>query len=450
MIFQLSAVNLINTIIIAAGIGVCGMCFLHITTSVNLPRSFRRHFQIIFLLIAFNMSTHLARQLMDGMPGDGIRIALHILPVFEILAACGVTYMISLLLLAVTNPDKTKKPLEIVLHILLILHAVLMISGSFTTYFYFIDADNLYRRGPGYLISNLIPLAMLVFDVVLLIRHGRKIDRRVRLAFWVYIIAPVIAIVIQSLSYGVQYIIFATIAATVFMYSVIIREQAEAYEKQTRSISRLQNGLILVMADLVESRDKCTGDHVRKTAEYVRIIMEQLRKDGAYADRLTDAFMEDVIRSAPLHDIGKIQVPDAILNKPGKLTDAEFEEIKAHAAAGRDIISSAIDMVAEESSGYLNEARSLAYCHHEKWNGTGYPQGLSGETIPLSARIMAVADVFDALVSKRSYKDGFPFEKAMEIIREGSGTHFDPIVVAAFMRAEDAVRAVVCTDSNAR
>ncbi len=222
----------------------------------------------------------------------------------------------------------------------------------------------------------------------------------------------------------------------------------ENMERQNEIISKLQSGLILVLADLVESRDKNTGDHVNKTADYTRIIMQQLRKNGVYTDQLTDEFIEDVVHSAPLHDVGKIKVPDAILNKPGKLTSEEFNEIKKHTTAGHDIITSAMDMVSEESSGYLNEARNLAYCHHEKWNGTGYPQHLAGEEIPLSARIMAVADVFDALVSRRSYKEPMTFEKAMEIIREGSGTHFDPYVVEAFLQAEDEVRKVAERHKN--
>ena len=160
----------------------------------------------------------------------------------------------------------------------------------------------------------------------------------------------------------------------------------------------MQNGLIMVLADLVESRDKCTGDHIKKTAEYARVIMEQLKKDGVYSEELSDEYIEDVVRSAPLHDIGKIQIPDAILNKTSGLTSEEFEIIKSHTIAGKNIITSAIDMVSEETSGYLNEAKNLAYCHHEKWDGNGYPQKLSGEDIPLSARIMAVADVFDATV----------------------------------------------------
>jgi response regulator RpfG family c-di-GMP phosphodiesterase len=214
-------------------------------------------------------------------------------------------------------------------------------------------------------------------------------------------------------------------------------------EKQQEVINKLQNGLILVLADMVESRDQCTGDHVRKTAAYTGIIMRELKKEGIYTDQLNDEFINDVVNSAPLHDIGKIQVSDTILNKPGKLTDEEFAKMKTHTTAGAEVIAHAMNTVSGIDSAYLKEAKNLAHYHHEKWDGSGYPSGLKGEEIPLSARIMAVADVFDALVSKRSYKDGFPFEKAMEIIREGSGKHFDPKIVDAFMRASDEVRQVM-------
>ena len=224
----------------------------------------------------------------------------------------------------------------------------------------------------------------------------------------------------------------------------------ESLEHQSEVISKLQNGLIMVLADMVESRDKNTGDHVRKTAAYTDIIMRQLKKEGVYTDQLTDEFVYDVVNSAPLHDIGKIQVSDAILNKPGKLTDEEFEIMKTHTTAGAEVIAHAMNTVSEENSGYLKEAMNLAHYHHEKWNGAGYPCGLKGEEIPLSARIMAVADVFDALVSRRSYKDGFPFEKAMAIIQEGSGSHFDPRIAQAFLDASDEVRAVMNSNMGIR
>ncbi len=215
----------------------------------------------------------------------------------------------------------------------------------------------------------------------------------------------------------------------------------EDVEKKGQEIAKLQNGLILVLADMVESRDQCTGDHVRKTAAYTKVIMDELRREGLHADVLTDEFVDDVVNSAPLHDVGKIQVSDALLNKPGKLTDEEFKKMQAHTTAGSEIISRAMTIVSEQS-GYLDEAKNLAAYHHEKWDGSGYPTHLSGEQIPLSARIMAVADVFDALVSRRSYKQPFSVEDALQIIRDGMGTHFDPEVAQAFLNAEPEVRRI--------
>ena len=217
----------------------------------------------------------------------------------------------------------------------------------------------------------------------------------------------------------------------------------EGEEHQKQVITRLQNGLILVLADMVESRDSFTGQHVRKTAAYTDIIMREMKREGVYADQLTDEFMSDVVNSAPLHDIGKIKVSDIILNKPGKLTDEEFAIMKTHTTAGAEVIEHAMSMVSDADSTYLKEADNLAMYHHEKWDGSGYPVGLKGEEIPLSARIMAVADVFDALVSKRSYKDAMSFEKAMDIIRAGSGTHFDPLIANAFLNVSDEVREVM-------
>jgi HD-GYP domain-containing protein (c-di-GMP phosphodiesterase class II) len=192
---------------------------------------------------------------------------------------------------------------------------------------------------------------------------------------------------------------------------------------------------------MVENRDKCTGDHVLKTAVYCEVILRRMKEDGIYADQLSDEFINEVVHSAPLHDIGKIKVSDIILNKPGKLTDDEFKAMQSHTTAGGEIIDKVIKTVGEKSE-YLTEAKNLASYHHEKWNGKGYPTGISGEDIPLSARVMAVADVFDALVSRRSYKEPFSVDKAISIIREDAGKHFDPLVVQAFLNAEDEIRRV--------
>lgn len=214
---------------------------------------------------------------------------------------------------------------------------------------------------------------------------------------------------------------------------------ADVHEKND-TINRMQNSLIAVLADMVESRDKYTGDHVKKTADYSRIILEEMRKEGKHKDVLTEEYIEDVVHSAPLHDVGKIQVSDTLLNKPGKLTDEEFVLMQRHTLAGGEILTRAVDAVS--GAEYLSEAENLAVYHHEHWDGKGYPYGIQGEEIPLSARVMAVADVFDALVSKRSYKNAFSIDKALDIIREGIGTHFDPEVANAFLNAEAQVRKV--------
>ncbi len=217
----------------------------------------------------------------------------------------------------------------------------------------------------------------------------------------------------------------------------------EDVKAKGEEISHMQIGLIYVLADMVESRDKNTGDHVRKTAAYVRLIMNKMKENGIYTDKLTDEYIEDVVNSAPLHDVGKINVSDMILNKPGKLTDEEFAIMKTHTTAGRKIIENAMSLVSD--SGYLQEAKNLATYHHERWDGKGYPSGKAGEDIPLSARIMSVADVFDALVSKRSYKEPFSFEKAMDIIKEGAGTQFDPQIAKLFVEAEEEVRKITAS-----
>lgn len=202
-----------------------------------------------------------------------------------------------------------------------------------------------------------------------------------------------------------------------------------------------QLGTIMMMAELVESRDGNTGGHIKRTAEYVRIITHQLLEDSKYPETITPDYERDTATAAPLHDVGKISVPDHILNKPGRLTDEEFAIMKGHAATGRKILMDAVDMT--EHSTYLDYAIEMAGAHHEWWNGKGYPDGLKGEEIPLCARIMAIADVFDALVSKRVYKPGMPLEKAYSIIREESGTHFDPVCVEAFFKAQDKIEKVL-------
>lgn len=202
--------------------------------------------------------------------------------------------------------------------------------------------------------------------------------------------------------------------------------------ERTTQLAELQDVAMVAMGALAESRDPETGNHIRRTQHYVKALATELAKLPKYADFLQPDVITSLYKSAPLHDIGKVGVVDSILLKPGKLTDEEFEEMKNHTTYGRDAIVAA-ETSMDRADNFLTFAKEIAYSHHEKWDGSGYPQGLSGEDIPLSARLMAVADVYDALISKRVYKPPFTHEKAISIISEGRGSHFDPQMVDSFL-----------------
>lgn len=204
----------------------------------------------------------------------------------------------------------------------------------------------------------------------------------------------------------------------------------EKVREKTEVIEHLQDVMMLAIAELVECRDENTGGHIKRTANYMKILLDEIVKSGLYSDILTSDYVRDIIRSAPLHDVGKIGINDATLLKAGRLDDAEFEYMKNHAELGGQTIKKMINETNVESFLYI--AKDMAHYHHEKWDGSGYPRGLKGKEIPISARIMAIADVYDALTTKRPYKEAFSHEKALEIILEGKGKSFDPEIIEIF------------------
>ena len=209
---------------------------------------------------------------------------------------------------------------------------------------------------------------------------------------------------------------------------------------RTRQIEKTEDVTIRMAASLAETRDNETGTHILRTQKYLGILARALVARGLFCDELTEKNINTLIKSAPLHDIGKIGVPDSILLKPGKLTDEEFAEMKKHTIYGNESLHKADQNIEGES--FLRYAREIAYTHHEKWDGTGYPRNLKGEEIPLTGRIMAIADVYDALICKRVYKSPMPHSKAVEIIKEGKGRHFDPSLTDCFLEIHEAFRDV--------
>ncbi len=217
-----------------------------------------------------------------------------------------------------------------------------------------------------------------------------------------------------------------------------IKKRREAEMDLLESYRKLQNArmaTILGLAKLAEYRDEGTGTHLERIREYAKLIAEEMAKNPKYAGHITPEYIDDIYQSSILHDIGKVGIPDAVLLKPDKLTDEEFDVIKRHTTLGGDAIK-AIEAKIEGKS-FLALGKEIAYSHHEKWDGSGYPRRLNGEGIPLSARIIALADVYDALTTKRFYKEAYSHKRSRQIIIDLKGTHFDPEMVDVFLTLED-------------
>jgi adenylate cyclase len=224
-------------------------------------------------------------------------------------------------------------------------------------------------------------------------------------------------------------------------------QEEQRVKERTRELAMVQEATIESMSSLTETRDPDTGGHIKRTQNYIRLLADYLKNQPRYIRFLGDEAIDLLCKSAPLHDIGKVGVSDRILLKPGKLTDQEFEEMKRHTVYGRDTI-----LVAERKLGntsFLRIAREIAYTHHERWDGSGYPEGLKGEQIPVPGRLMALVDTYDALTSKRVYKSQIPHEKAVQIIIEAKGTQFDPAVVDAFSEVKEDFRRIALRYADA-
>lgn len=271
-------------------------------------------------------------------------------------------------------------------------------------------------RGPLILFSGSLIIAFVIFlaSLYLFQTHG-------------IFFSPATPIIVIT----ILYIIFNTIRF------IIEKKQAYSWFKK---LSNARQVTMESMAAVAETRDPETGAHIKRTQYYVKAIAEKLKSNGFYSDTLTDDYINLLFVSAPLHDIGKVGVPDHILLKPGKLTDEEFELMKKHAEYGKNIIYSTSQKI--EGDNFLIIAGEIALTHHEKWNGTGYPAGLAGQDIPLSGRIMAVADVYDALISKRCYKPPYPHDVAISMMKDENGKIFDPDILSVFLSIDAEIQTI--------
>jgi len=223
---------------------------------------------------------------------------------------------------------------------------------------------------------------------------------------------------------------------------ILVAERTREVLLRDKKLIASQTAIITAFCALAEARDNETGNHIRRTQNYVLALAEELRLHPRFSESLDEETIRLIYKSAPLHDVGKVAVPDAILLKPGKLTPEEWEVMKRHCVAGRNAIITAAREMGEGGGEFFGFAAEIAYSHHERWDGTGYPCGLAGEDIPLSARLLAVADVYDALITKRVYKDAYPHEESIQIILAERGSHFDPDIIDAMVKIADKFNAI--------
>lgn len=272
-----------------------------------------------------------------------------------------------------------------------------------------------------------------LFTLVVFFQRWNYIEGNKRISILTYLLTMGGITVLQAIF---PEILLSAVVVTLMVIGIYMNQEDPAFNE----ISRYHNEMVMSFATLVENKDGSTGGHIKRTTAYVKLLAEELRERGYYKEILTKDYIRNLCQAAPMHDIGKIAVPDVILQKPEKLTKEEFEIIKKHTTDGGRIIDETFGHLGNEE--YTRMAYQVARFHHEKWNGKGYPEGLKESEIPLCARIMAVADVFDAISEKRCYRDAMPLEQCFEIIREGSGRDFEPVIAEVFLDSKDKVEKI--------
>ena len=273
----------------------------------------------------------------------------------------------------------------------------------------------------------------ILFTLIVFFKRWHYIESNKRISILTYLLALAAITIVQGIF---PEVLLTSVAVTIMVIGIFLNQE----DPVLNEVSRYHSEMVMSFATLVENKDGSTGGHIKRTTAYVKLLAKELRKRGYYKEKLTKDYIKNMCQAAPMHDIGKIAVPDVVLQKPGRLTSEEFEIIKKHTIDGGKIIEETFGNLGNNE--YTEMAYQVAKYHHEKWNGKGYPEGLKEDEIPLCARIMAVADVFDAVSEKRCYREAMPLEKCFSIISEGSGQDFDPIIAEVFLDIKDKVKQI--------
>ena len=295
-----------------------------------------------------------------------------------------------------------------------------------------------YSMGISVVVCYLVILLYFILIFVFTVRRIKYLEVRKRINVMSFLFISLLILISQIIF---PEILISSLVPAFSLIALYINIE----DPVLRRMENYNSEIVTSFATLVESRDSSTGSHVKRTKSYVKIILDEIKTNNLYSSIMTKDFEDKMMNAAPMHDIGKISIPDTILQKPGKLTDEEYSVMKKHSVLGGEIIQEIFkDMDDKE---FLNIAYDVTRYHHEKWNGNGYPEGLVGKEIPFSARIMAIADVFDAISAKRCYRDAMPLDKCFAIIKEGKGVDFDPVLTDLFLNAKEKVEKV-CKESR--
>ncbi|MDY4832254.1 MAG: HD domain-containing protein [Treponema sp.] len=295
-----------------------------------------------------------------------------------------------------------------------------------------------YSMGISVVVCYLVILLYFILIFVFTVRRIKYLEVRKRINVMSFLFISLLILISQIIF---PEILISSLVPAFSLIALYINIE----DPVLRRMKNYNSEIVTSFATLVESRDSSTGSHVKRTKSYVKIILDEIKTNNLYSSIMTKDFEDKMMNAAPMHDIGKISIPDTILQKPGKLTDDEYSVMKKHSVLGGEIIQEIFkDMDDKE---FLNIAYDVTRYHHEKWNGNGYPEGLVGKEIPFSARIMAIADVFDAISAKRCYRDAMPLDKCFAIIKEGKGVDFDPVLTDLFLNAKEKVEKV-CKESQ--
>ena len=435
--------------------------FIYINFYRHLYDKVQVHLKSIVLVNILMAASDIGRLTFTGTntPLNNIAYPVSILIVF--LTSFAILVAIAIEIEIFTNQKKGRTFLNTTLIVTSAIFLTLLIINPFTHFLYKIETNNTIKEGPLYILYFFLEAFLYIALFIYFGLNIKKLSKPKIITVIIFILLPQIAQIIQKVKPGISLVPTAFTINFIIMFMVANRKLEESldyteFELDEKALEldekiseiqhsklefiKMQNHTIESLSNLVENRDEDTGEHVRRTRAYVELLAVQLMKNNKYSDVLNPRYVRFLKRAAPMHDIGKIVVPDAILKKPGRLTEEEFEQMKRHASEGGRIVHEILD--GYEDPEYIQITANIAKHHHEKWNGTGYPDKLKGEEIPLCARIMAIADVFDALVSPRIYKSPMSYEEAFNIIKEGSSIHFDPVIAEEFLNIKEKASAV--------